>query len=89
MPSFDAPRERLSQCHSLVRVAPFESDAWFGKRVIVTGGGGFLGRVVVAALQARGAAEVFAPRRREYDLREPDAVRRLLTDTSTLVRWFV
>ena len=51
--------------------------------MIVTGGGGFLGRVVVAALQARGAAEVFAPRRREYDLREPDAVRRLLTDTST------
>jgi GDP-L-fucose synthase len=55
---------------------------WAGKRVLVTGGGGFLGRAVVAALKARGVAQLFTPRRREYDLREHDAVTRLLADTS-------
>jgi len=46
----------------------------------VTGGTGFLGSHVVAALQARGAAQVIVPRRRDYDLRDLGAVRRLLVD---------
>ena len=46
-----------------------------GKRVIVTGGHGFLGRHVVAALEPRGAT-VFAPRKAQYDLtREADVTR--------------
>jgi GDP-L-fucose synthase len=45
-----------------------------GTRVLVTGGSGFLGRRVVATLRARGAAEVFAPRSAEYDLREKPRV---------------
>ena len=46
-----------------------------GKRVIVTGGQGFLGRHVVAALEPRGAT-VFAPRKAQYDLtREADVTR--------------
>jgi GDP-L-fucose synthase len=38
------------------------------KRIMVTGGGGFLGSHVVARLRAEGCREVFAPRSRDYDL---------------------
>jgi len=58
-----------------------ESGAfWRGKRVIVTGGAGFLGSVVVNRVRALGAAHVTVPRTREYDLREITQVRRLLDD---------
>jgi GDP-L-fucose synthase len=47
-----------------------------GKRVIVTGGGGFLGSHLVEQLQEMDCAEVFAVRSREYDLvTENDTVR--------------
>ncbi len=42
-------------------------EEWQGRRVLVTGGAGFLGRHIVAAFRAAGA-EVVAPRRRQYDL---------------------
>ena len=56
-------------------------NIWPETRVIVTGGAGFLGRAVVAALEARGAAEVIVPRTRDCDLRDGDAIRRLFTET--------
>ena len=55
---------------------------WKNKRVIVTGGGGFLGRRVVESLRARGAAEIIAPRSAQTDLRQIDVIRKLLGDTS-------
>ncbi len=57
------------------------SDYWNGKRVIVTGGGGFLGSFVVDRLRQRGATDILLPRKREYDLTDRDAIRALL-DTS-------
>ena len=60
-----------------------QDEPWSSKRVIVTGGGGFLGRAVIAALKAKGVQTLFIPRRRDYDLRDGAAVRRLLGDTST------
>ena len=46
-------------------------------RIVVTGGTGFLGRQVVAALERRGCTRVFVPRSRAYDLRTEEAVVRL------------
>ena len=54
------------------------SSFWANKRVVVTGGAGFLGAAVVDALGRRGCPPPFVPRSREYDLRrEPDIVRML------------
>lgn len=50
-----------------------------GKRVVVTGGSGFLGQYVVRALRSRGY-EVVAPRRVEYDLTHEPDVERLYVD---------
>jgi len=53
---------------------------WHDKRVLVSGGAGFLGTHVVAALHARGARQIIAPPSNAYDLRDVDQIRRLLTD---------
>ena len=50
------------------------------KRILVTGGAGFLGRSVVRALGARGCREVFVPRRSEYDLTHELAVEQIYAD---------
>lgn len=47
---------------------------WKTKRVLVTGGAGFLGRVICRKLEERGAAEVLAPRSAEFDLTREDQV---------------
>jgi len=50
------------------------------KRVMVTGGSGFLGAFVCDALAARGCADVFVPRSVEYDLRRESGIERALSD---------
>lgn len=47
------------------------------KRIVVTGGAGFLGRAVCERLHARGAAEVLVPRRAEFDLTDAAQVRHM------------
>lgn len=55
---------------------------WPDKRVVVTGGAGFLGSFVVEQLQAKGCRQVIVPRSRDYDLVHMDAVRRLYADAN-------
>jgi GDP-L-fucose synthase len=51
-----------------------------GKRVLVTGGGGFLGRFVLEKLRERGCATIVAPRSAEDDLRDVSCVERVLQE---------
>lgn len=52
-----------------------------GKRLLVTGGSGFLGHHVVEELKRRGCREIFVPRKRDYDLVDPQAIRRVFADS--------
>jgi GDP-L-fucose synthase len=56
------------------------ADGVTGKRIMLTGGAGFLGERVRERLQAAGAAEIFVPRRADYDLTDATAVVRAYDD---------
>ena len=58
----------------------FQSDRnfWQNKRICVTGGAGFLGSFVLEGLKQRGASEIFVPHIEEYDLVNPQDIRRVL-----------
>ena len=55
---------------------------WSKKRVLVTGGAGFLGSFVVEKLQERGCKDIFVPRSKDYNLIEMEAVKRLYKDAN-------
>ena len=57
------------------------STFWQDKRVIVTGGAGFLGTFVIEKLKERGVTDIFIPRTRTYNLVDPNEIRRLYADT--------
>ncbi|MDX2176064.1 MAG: GDP-L-fucose synthase [Candidatus Sumerlaeia bacterium] len=51
-----------------------------GKRILLTGGAGFLGARVAERLAARGCARVFVPRSARYDLTDASAAARLFEE---------
>jgi GDP-L-fucose synthase len=53
---------------------------WQNKRVLVTGGAGFLGSFVVEKLKERSCKSIFVPRSKDYDLVQMEAVKRLYQD---------
>ena len=54
---------------------------WQNKRVVVTGGAGFLGTHVCERLRRRGCRQVLVPRSAEYDLIQLPDIRRMYEDT--------
>ena len=53
---------------------------WEKRRVVLSGGNGFLGSFVVEKLRAEGCSEISAPHSLEYDLREKSEALRLYKD---------
>ena len=53
---------------------------WSTRRVLVTGGAGFLGSHVVDRLTALGVGQISVPRRKDYDLADRQAIQRLLAE---------
>lgn len=58
------------------------SNFWIDKRVVITGGAGFLGSYVVEKLQERGCKNIFVPRSKDYDLTKEKSIIDLLNDTN-------
>ena len=56
------------------------ADFWRARRVVVTGGRGFLGSYVVETLRRHGAEHVLVPAQADYDLRRLEAVERMYAD---------
>src|SRR5262245_37446407 len=52
-----------------------------GRRLLITGGAGFLGSAVVRRLETEGYGQIAVPRSRAHSLVEEAAVRRLFEDT--------
>ncbi len=53
---------------------------WDGKRVIVTGGAGFLGSFVTEQLARRGAPDIFIPRIENYNLTDAQGIESMYAD---------
>jgi len=51
------------------------------KRVLVTGGGGFLGSYIIEKLKEEGCGDIFIPAIEEYNLVEAEAVKRVYRDS--------
>ena len=56
------------------------SSYFSDRRIIVTGGAGFLGSYVLAGLEKRGCKNIFVPKIEDYDLIKADDIARMYCD---------
>jgi len=57
------------------------AEFWKNKRVILTGGAGFLGSFVTERLKQNGATDIFIPHIEDFNLVDPIDIRRLYKDS--------
>lgn len=55
------------------------------KKIVVAGGGGFLGRYVVSALKRHGARDILVPRSKDYDLRDREISRKIVKGADIVI----
>lgn len=55
-------------------------DFWQNKRIVVTGGQGFLGSFIIEGLKQRGCKQIFIANKPEYDLTEIDSINYMYKD---------
>lgn len=58
---------------------------WAGKKVLVTGAGGFVGQHLVAQLKTMKPAKIFTPGSKDFDLREKSICARVVKDTDIVI----
>lgn len=61
-------------------VSGLNMSFWSNKRVLVTGGAGFLGSFLSEKLKERGCNHIFIPRSKDYNLVEMEAVKKVYKD---------
>lgn len=71
--------------HKRNKTAFLSTSFWADKRVLVTGGAGFLGSHTVKLLSTVSPKEIVIPRSKEYDLRDPNVCADVLKDIDIVI----